>query len=162
MFGKKTDPSPMPPTTESHEMPFPIIGKTETKANTVISSDTTFEGNIVTTGMVSIHGILHGNVDAEDGIISVLQGGEIHGDVNCKNLNIDGQIIGQCQAESIEIYANGNITGSIIYEKLSVKKGGALNGHAQHMAQDTHRENVITFHAEMTSEPKFENEEFSI
>lgn len=105
---------------------------TETKKNetTVIASDVRFEGNITSSKHVYVYGVLHGNIDAKESLIKVMRGGLVEGNITCRELIIDGSVIGQCTSNAIDIYDNGSVTGTLAYHSLSVKKGGTFSGQA--------------------------------
>jgi cytoskeletal protein CcmA (bactofilin family) len=39
--------------------------------------------------------------------------------------------MGQCRSETIEIDKNGNVTGTLAYRTLAIKKGGVFSGQAE-------------------------------
>lgn len=123
----------------------------EHKSNTVIASNVRFEGNLKTEGITNIYGEHHGNITAETGIINLMRGGVISGNVECKKLVVDGAITGECKADSIEVLANGIIEGVIQYSSISVTKGGILNGEIKQIG---HKTNVVSLnaHAKTTKE----------
>jgi cytoskeletal protein CcmA (bactofilin family) len=120
----------------------------EKQATTVIASDVCFEGNIVSGGHVYIHGTLKGNVDAKENIIKVMRGGVIEGNITCRELIIDGSVNGQCQCDIVDICENGNVTGTLSYRTLAVKKGGKFSGKAEVMPMKVEKNNVVGLTAE--------------
>ena len=120
----------------------------EKQATTVIASDVCFEGNIVSGGHVYIHGTLKGNVDAKENIIKVMRGGVIEGNIICRELIIDGSVNGQCQCDIVDICENGNVTGTLAYRTLAVKKGGKFSGKAEVMPTKVEKNNVVGLTAE--------------
>lgn len=115
----------------------------EKQATTVIASDVCFEGNILAGGHVYIHGTLKGNVDAKENIIKVMRGGIIEGNISCRELIIDGNVIGQCVCDIVDICENGNVTGTLNYRTLAVKKGGVFSGQAEALPAKVEKTNVV-------------------
>lgn len=101
------------------------------QGNTVIASDVCFDGNISATGMVYIHGKVLGNIESKTGLIKVMRNGYVEGNIIAKEAVIDGRVIGQCDADSIDIHENGKINGAILYHNLSIKRGGEFTGQSE-------------------------------
>ena len=76
-------------------------------AATVIASGIRLDGNIIAEGDVDIYGTVSGNIDAEESQIKIMTGGLVEGNITCRELIIDGCILGQCRSETIEIDKNG-------------------------------------------------------
>ncbi|WP_058910413.1 bactofilin family protein [Entomohabitans teleogrylli] len=104
----------------------------EKQNNTVISQDVRFEGNIIACGQVYIYGEVHGNIESDGGIVKVMRSGRVEGNILCRELIIDGAVDGQCRAETVDVYENGKVTGTLNYSALSVKKGGTVSGQIDH------------------------------
>jgi cytoskeletal protein CcmA (bactofilin family) len=51
-----------------------------------------------------------------------MTGGLVEGNITCRELIIDGCVIGQCRSETIEIDKNGNVTGTLAYRTLAIKR----------------------------------------
>lgn len=100
----------------------------EKHTNTVIASDVHVEGNIASSTPVYIHGSLHGNITAPEGLIKVMRNGSVEGNISCRELIIDGTVVGQCIADTVEIYENGKVNGALVYRQIAVKKGGEFIG----------------------------------
>ena len=56
-----------------------------------------------------------------------MRNGPVHGDINCHELLADGNIQGECKAESIEIGEHAHVRGTLNYATLSVKKAVCLS-----------------------------------
>lgn len=112
-------------------------------ATTVIASDVRFEGNIVSTGHVYIYGLLQGNIDAKDNLIKIMRGGQVEGNIVCRELIVDGSVTGQCTGDTVDIYENGSMFGTLAYRTLSVKKGGIFSGQAEVLTSETEKSNVV-------------------
>ena len=112
---------------------------------TVIASNVCFEGNIASNGHVYIYGSLKGNIEAEEGLIKIIHGGLVEGNITCRELIIDGNVVGQCHSQSLEIAENGYVLGTIAYNHLAIKKGGKFSGQAEILPTETGKNNVPGF-----------------
>lgn len=137
MFGKSKNPMAEP---QNNIVVSPVSAPVEKETpreekqnNTVISSEVRFEGNIIATGQVYIYGQVHGNIESNGGIIKIMRNGLVEGNITCRELIVDGMVIGECKSDSIDIYENGNINGAISYAALAIKKGGVFIGQSYTM-----------------------------
>lgn len=141
---KKQKPSEAPATLTP---PAPVneaaASGAEKHTNTVIASDVHVEGNVVSSTPVYIHGSVHGNITAPEGLIKVMRTGSVEGNVICRELVIDGTIQGQCLADTVEIYENGRINGTLAYRQLAIKKGGQFTGQADVQPPVQPKNNVV-------------------
>ncbi|MGZ0751018.1 bactofilin family protein [Kluyvera sichuanensis] len=117
---------------------------------TVIASNVCFEGNIASNGHVYIYGSLKGNIEAEEGLIKIIHGGLVEGNITCRELIIDGNVVGQCHSQSLEIAENGHVVGTLAYHQLAIKKGGKFSGQAEVLPAETGKNNVVGFAHEPT------------
>lgn len=174
MFGKnKTPATPTPSAITPATSPIPAaisperlangISSAEDKpGNTVIASDVQFNGNLCGTGQIYIYGEVEGNVHAEGGLVKVMRHGQVTGNIVCRELIIDGTLVGECTAENISIEEHGYINGAMSYAALTVKKGAIFTGTLSHVAPSEPKTNVIGFTTESlttTSETLAETEE---
>lgn len=148
MFGKEKNSARIEKITAAPPLP---VAKTpdaaeSPQANTVIAGDVRFDGNISATGTLYIHGKVYGNIEAADGMVKIMRSGYVEGNITARELVIDGAVLGQCRAETIDIQEHGNITGAIAYRSLAIKRGGTFSGQAETVAEAA--DNVV----EMVSE----------
>jgi cytoskeletal protein CcmA (bactofilin family) len=134
--------------------PVPAIEKEPTvpekHGTTVIASDVRFEGNVVSGGHVYVHGTLIGNIDAKESLIKIMRGGQVEGNITCRELIVDGKVIGLCSGDIIEICENGQVTGTLAYRTLAVKKGGQFSGQAEVLPAVAEKTNVVGLMKEST------------
>ena len=123
-------------------------------AATVIASGIRFDGNIIAEGDVDIYGTVSGNIDAEESQIKIMAGGLVEGNITCRELIIDGCILGQCRSETIEIDKHGQVTGTLAYRTLAINKGGVFSGQAELLPAAADKSNVVGFITDTAVETK--------
>ena len=95
-----------------------LLGKT----NRIVDG-TSITGNIDTKADFRLDGKLIGNITSE-GKIVIGPTGEIHGDVVCKSIDIEGRFAGKLRAEGmLNVKLKAHITGEVIVGKLAVEPG---------------------------------------
>ncbi len=127
--------------------PVPVIEKEP------IASDVRFEGNVVSGGHVYVHGTLIGNIDSKESLIKIMRGGQVEGNITCRELIVDGKVLGQCSSDVIEICENGQVTGTLAYRTLAVKKGGLFSGQAEVLPAVAEKTNVVGLMKESAPDP---------
>jgi cytoskeletal protein CcmA (bactofilin family) len=157
MFGKKnTEKETIRLTTASAVPPAATVSISNnnetdnTCQNTVIARDVCVEGNIRTTGLVYIYGEFKGDIHAADGQIHVMRSGKVTGNITAPVLIVDGQVVGECCVEKVDICRHGNVQGVLQYSTLSVATGGVFTGRAEQLCETQVQEtNVVDFALEI-------------
>ncbi|TPW43839.1 polymer-forming cytoskeletal protein [Mixta tenebrionis] len=171
MFRKQNKPAEVatekeiaPLTMPVEKVDFDAPQPQEKISNTVVARDVCFEGNITAVGQVYVYGEVQGNITVKDGLVKVMRNGLVNGNITCLELIINGNVQGECKAQSIDIDEHANIHGTLNYEALSVKKGGIFVGSADTSRKSAIKTNVIGLTASsaasessLTSEEKKES-----
>lgn len=116
--------------------------------STVIASDVVFDGNINSNKQIYIYGCVNGNVLAKDGLVKIMRNGVVEGNITSRELIVDGVIKGHCQSDSVDIYENGRLDGTLVYVSLSIKKGGVLTGKAEVLTPNPVKQKVVDLKSE--------------
>lgn len=86
------------------------------------------EGNISTSTSLRIDGKIKGNLKCSGKLVLGLEG-EIFGEINCVEAEIEGKINGDIYvAELLYLRASSIIDGNIITPKLIIENGATFNG----------------------------------
>lgn len=104
--------------------------------------------------MSIFYGTVSGDIDAKENQIKIMTGGLLEGNITCRELVIDGCVIGQCSSDTIEIDKNGNVTGTLAYRTLAIKKGGVFSGQAEVLPPVAEKNNVVGFITDTAVETK--------
>jgi cytoskeletal protein CcmA (bactofilin family) len=103
-----------------------MAGKTD-KIETFIGSNSTFKGEISTSGTLRIDGTLEGNVTADWVVLG--EKGNIKGDITSDGVIVGGAIEGNVKVKNIiEIKNKGKVVGDILTPKLTIVEGGVIEG----------------------------------
>lgn len=95
---------------------------------TVIGSGICIEGHLISSGHIEVYGEVKGDIQVNDGLVRVMSGGKVNGNITCNELYVDGEVRGECNAKITNVDENGNISGVLTYSCLSVRHGAVLSG----------------------------------
>lgn len=96
--------------------------------DTLIGTNTVFEGSIQSERSVCVEGSIRGRIEAK-GEVVVGRQGKVEADIYADSVVVGGQIIGNINARSrLEITATGRVTGDIEATKITVAEGGMVDG----------------------------------
>jgi cytoskeletal protein CcmA (bactofilin family) len=101
--------------------------QSSTNVTTIIPLGTCIIGGINAKGTVLINGKFEGVIlDAE--VVSIGLTGEIIGDVQAKNLIVNGLFDGKIDCDKIQILSKGKVIGEVRYNELEIEKNGQFEG----------------------------------
>lgn len=103
-----------------------MAGKTD-KIETFVGNNSTFKGEVSTSGTIRIDGTVEGNIISDWVVLG--EKGNIKGDVTSGGVIVGGKIEGNVKAkEIIEIKNKGKVVGDILTPKLTIVEGGVIEG----------------------------------
>jgi cytoskeletal protein CcmA (bactofilin family) len=95
---------------------------------TVIGSDSVFQGTIRSKNSVRVDGKLEGNIGEANGVI-VGEKGQVTGDINARVVVIGGKVTGNVTASaSLEILPKAQVYGDLHSAVLSIGEGATFEG----------------------------------
>ncbi len=123
MFSRKKD------TATTISSPPPAKAQTKSASSnslSIISSDVTITGDIVSLGDVQIEGAINGNLRAR----SVVVGGEanIHGEIAAEEVIVRGYIKGEIRGERVTLSPGCLVIGNIFHKLLTIETGADFDG----------------------------------
>lgn len=95
---------------------------------TVIAAGTRFKGELQVEGNLEVHGHVNGTIQLTGGVLRIMQGGQVEGDVSAPRVFINGLLEGSCSSAEMEILESGNMQGIFKGGSLSIRKGGNFVG----------------------------------
>ena len=96
---------------------------------TLISAGTEIEGDVNFSGVLLIEGKVCGNLNSENGHLTLAETGFVEGDIRVPKIVINGAVRGCVYAlEHVELAARAEITGNVYYNVIEMVKGSQVNG----------------------------------
>lgn len=118
----------------------------------VIASGMKIVGDIESTGVVKIEGVVEGAVRGARQLLLGRQG-TVHGDIKVQEAVIGGVVVGTIVAEErVEIQGTSSVQGDIYTKTIVVLEGGVINGSVR-MGESAAREVARDASRELPAEP---------
>lgn len=95
--------------------------------DTVIGSNTSFEGSFVSSGNVRMDGQFAGSLEISGNIL-VGESADIHADINARNISIAGAVRGNVSGSKVQLLRTGRIWGNISASALTTEEGAFIDG----------------------------------
>lgn len=92
----------------------------------ILSEGFTFEGTIVSDGILNISGVVRGKVTAKSVLIDST--GQVDGELNTENLVIKGSLKGDVNCDDLNVGPLANVSGNINYKYIHIQRGGKISG----------------------------------
>ena len=86
----------------------------------IISNNSSFEGNIESSGIIHIDGRYKGNINCEELIIGVK--GFVQGEIKTQRLYIYGVLEGNAEVDSLFIAKTAKLQGDITHNSISIEE----------------------------------------
>ena len=95
--------------------------------DTVIGSNTQFEGIFTSSGNVRMDGKFSGSLEITGNIL-VGESAEISADINARNISIAGTVRGNVSGNKVQLLRTGRIWGDISASALTTEEGAFIDG----------------------------------
>ncbi|KXU80745.1 bactofilin family protein [Aeromonas enteropelogenes] len=106
-------------------------GDSAPAGTTVIAAGARFKGDLLLDGDLEVQGHVNGTIEIGKGVLRIMQGGFVEGEVSAPRVVINGLLDGTCSSQEVEILENGRMQGVFKGGTLSIRKGGNFIGHSQ-------------------------------
>ncbi|AKD24819.1 Integral membrane protein CcmA involved in cell shape determination [Polynucleobacter duraquae] len=113
------------PVDQNFRSEMPTRSPINTKPS-ILSEGFTFEGTIVSDGVLNISGIVRGKVTAKSVLIDST--GQVDGELNTENLVIKGNLKGDVNCDDLNVGPLANVSGNINYKYIHIQRGGKISG----------------------------------
>jgi len=99
----------------------------DTHLETVVGTESSFEGQLRSKGSIRIDGKIEGGVSAEGVILG--ERGEVQGDISARTVVLGGKVTGNIHAtESLELLAKCQVFGDLHAPQLLIAEGAIFEG----------------------------------
>ncbi len=99
----------------------------------IISSDLTVSGDIISGGEVQIDGEVIGDIKSK--VLLVGETAKIKGEIYADTIRIHGSINGQIKAKTVHLAKTAHVIGDVLHENLSIDEGAYIEGHITRMTE---------------------------
>src|SRR5690606_14925533 len=107
------------------------------KIDTFIGKDSTFTGNIESTGTIRIDGKFEGEIVTKGDLV-IGESGAVQGKIKAENIIIAGKVQGEVEAAGkLELVPTGNLQGEAKMALLVVEEGAVFQGNCQQYSKDS-------------------------
>jgi cytoskeletal protein CcmA (bactofilin family) len=95
----------------------------------LLSSDLTIKGNVVTSGDIQIEGTIEGDVRAH--LLTVGESATIKGEIAADDVIVNGTVIGRLRGLKVRLTASARVDGDIVHKTIAVESGAQFEGTVQ-------------------------------
>ncbi len=103
----------------------------ESASPSIIASDVTITGDLITEGDIQMDGTVVGDVKSRT--LTIGEQAQVEGSIAAKDLRVFGAIVGQVEAESVALNKNAKVMGDIVHHHLTIEQGATLEGNLRRM-----------------------------
>ena len=133
MFSKSKQPEPVQTTQAAAPAPAPKPrerGGMRSSVPSIISSDLTVRGTLISAGDIQIDGRIEGDVRA--GALVIGEKAYIEGDVYAEDAIVRGTVHGGIRARKVQLCSTCKVEGNILHEALAMEAGAFFEGNCRH------------------------------
>lgn len=101
---------------------------TDAGAASVVAADTTWDGNVQSTGSLHVHGTVSGQVRV-DGDVYIAEGATVNANVNAGGVTVAGTLEGNVECSGrFEVLPSGRVSANVAAPRLVVHEGARVIG----------------------------------
>ena len=120
-----TQSSPKTPTAKTPVMP-------DTPAKNVLSNDVEIKGSIKFGNEFTFDGKIEGEISSNDGILTVGENGDVHGEIKAKSVIVMGKVHGNITVqERCELRSRSQLIGDLRAARLIIEEGATFVGKSE-------------------------------
>jgi cytoskeletal protein CcmA (bactofilin family) len=95
----------------------------------LLSSDLTIKGNVLTSGDIQIEGTIEGDVRAH--LLTVGESAVIKGEISADDVVVNGRVIGRLRGLKVRLTATAQVEGDIVHKTIAIESGAHFEGTVQ-------------------------------
>ncbi len=92
----------------------------------IISTDLTVSGNLVSDGDIQVEGTIEGDVKSRT--LTIGQSGAVRGTVVADTVQVSGEVTGEIRAATVTLAKSARVSGDIWHDTLAIEAGARMEG----------------------------------
>ncbi len=118
-------------TTSPQDVVRPAASRTSARVvPSIISSDMSIKGSVVSQGEMTIDGKIEGDVKADS--MTIGAEGEIIGEIIAQQVVVRGKVRGSIRARKVDLEAGARVYGDIVHARLAIQNDAIFEGQVKH------------------------------
>ena len=117
------------PLAEPRPSPSPIPAAKPKPAASVLSSDLTIQGNVLTSGDIQIEGIVEGDIRAHTLVVG--ETATVKGEVIAEEVVVHGRVAGRLRGLKVRLSTSARCEGDIVHKTIAIESGAHFEGSVQ-------------------------------
>ena len=106
----------------------------------ILGSDLTINGNLVTKGEIQLDGTLVGDVNSDT--LTIGENAKVEGTILAKELRVSGTVDGELNADKVILTKSAQVTGDVIHDTLEIEMGATVEGNLRRQSPPAKSEPV--------------------
>jgi len=107
-------------------------GRERNVTPSIIGTDCTLTGNILSQGEVHVDGRVEGDIRCDTLVVG--QSGTITGEISAETVRVLGTVTGQIRSRAVQLAKTAHVVGDIVHETLSIEAGAFVEGRFDRMS----------------------------
>ena len=120
-----TTPAPTP----SSDAPSGSFQAKPKASPSLLSSDLTIKGNVITSGDIQIEGTIEGDVRAH--LLTVGETAKIKGEISADDVVVNGHVVGRLRGLKVRLTSTAKVEGDIVHKTIAIESGAHFEGSVQ-------------------------------
>jgi cytoskeletal protein CcmA (bactofilin family) len=121
--------APIPSSAELRPSPAPAPAQKPKPAASVLSSDLTIQGNVLTSGDIQIEGIVEGDIRAHTLVVG--ESATVKGEVIAEEVVVHGRVVGRLRGLKVRLSTSARCEGDIVHKTIAIESGAHFEGSVQ-------------------------------
>ena len=117
------------PLAEPRPSPSPIPAAKPKPAASVLSSDLTIQGNVLSSGDIQVEGIVEGDIRAHSLVVG--ETATVKGEVIAEEVIVHGRVVGRLRGLKVRLSTSARCEGDIIHKTIAIESGAHFEGSVQ-------------------------------
>ncbi|MCL5778709.1 polymer-forming cytoskeletal protein [Limibaculum sp. FT325] len=117
------------PASASATAPTPTYAAKPKPSPSLLSSDLTIKGNVITSGDIQVEGKIEGDVRAH--LLTVGESAEINGEIVADDVVVNGKVVGRVRGLKVRLTASARVEGDIVHKTIAIESGAHFEGSVQ-------------------------------